>query len=79
MAGHLWMEKGGRGGLDSHVHVQATYVVKCKCEFTIAGEKRIVVPGDALYKESGVEHGCVCLEEGELLDIFTPQRDEFLD
>ena len=79
MACHLWFETGAIGALHSHVHVQTTYILKGKFEFTIAGEKRIVVPGDALYKESGVEHGCVCLEEGELLDIFTPQRDEFLD
>jgi len=25
-----------------------------------------------------VEHGCVCMKEGILLDIFTPMREDFL-
>ena len=79
MVCHLWFEKGAVGTLHSHVHVQNTYILKGKFEFTIKGETKIVSAGDALYKESGVEHGCTCLEEGELLDIFTPQREEFLN
>ena len=56
MACHLWFEKGAIGALHSHVHVQTTYILKGKFEFTIAGEKRIVVPGDALYKETHFLH-----------------------
>ena len=34
--------------------------------------------GDALLKRNDIEHGCVCLEDGILLDIFTPMRQEFV-
>ena len=33
---------------------------------------------DALLKRDSIEHGCVCLKEGILLDIFTPMREEFV-
>ena len=71
-------EKGSIGALHSHPHTQITYVVSGKFEFTIDGETRTVSAGDTLLKEDGVEHGCVCLEEGILLDIFTPMREDFI-
>lgn len=71
-------EKGGVGALHHHPHTQITYVVSGKFEFEINGEKRIVTAGDTMLKKDGIEHGCVCLEEGILLDIFTPMRKEFV-
>ena len=71
-------EKGAIGALHHHPHTQITYVVSGQFEFTINGEKKIVNPGDALLKRDSIEHGCVCLKEGILLDIFTPMREEFV-
>lgn len=71
-------EKGAVGALHHHPHTQITYVVSGQFEFEIAGEKRIVNPGDSMLKRDGVEHGCVCLEEGILLDIFAPMREDFV-
>ena len=47
-------------------------------EFTIGDEVRTVKTGDTLYKQPNIVHGCKCLEKGVLLDIFTPQRQDFL-
>lgn len=71
-------EKGAVGALHHHPHTQATYVVSGQFEFEVAGEKKIVRTGDTLLKKDGIEHGCVCLEEGILLDIFTPMREDFI-
>ena len=71
-------EKGAVGAMHSHPHTQITYVVSGEFAFTIAGETRTVRAGDTLLKEDGVEHGCVCLEAGVLLDIFTPMREDFI-
>ena len=71
-------EKGAVGALHSHPHTQITYVVSGVFSFTIDGETRTVRAGDTLLKEDGVEHGCTCLEEGVLLDIFNPMRKDFL-
>jgi len=71
-------EKGAAGALHSHPHTQITYVVSGRFSFTIDGETREVTAGDTLLKTGGVPHGCVCLEDGVLLDIFTPMREDFL-
>lgn len=70
--------EGAVGALHSHPHTQITYVVSGAFSFTIAGETRTVRAGDALLKEDGVEHGCVCLEAGVLLDIFHPMRKDLI-
>ena len=71
-------EKGAVGAMHSHPHTQLTYVLSGAFEFTIDGVKQVVRTGDTLYKLPGVPHGCVCLEEGVLLDTFTPHRADFL-
>lgn len=71
-------KKGAVGALHHHPHTQITYVVSGRFEFEIDGVRRVVNPGDALLKQNSIEHGCVCLEEGILLDIFTPTRQEFV-
>lgn len=71
-------EKGAVGSLHHHPHTQITYVVSGEFEFDIEGEKKIVKAGDTMLKLDGVEHGCVCLEAGILLDIFNPMRQDFV-
>ena len=72
-------EKGAVGALHSHPHTQVTYVVSGAFEFEIDGVKKVVRAGDTMLKKDGVEHGCVCLEAGKLLDIFNPYRKDFVD
>lgn len=71
-------EKGAVGSLHSHPHTQITYVVEGEFVFEIDGVKKIVKKGDSMLKKDGIEHGCVCLKEGVLLDIFNPMRDDFV-
>ncbi len=78
MAVENTFEKGAVGAMHSHPHTQITYVVSGAFSFTIDGETRTVRAGDALLKEDGVPHGCVCLEAGVLLDIFSPMREDFV-
>lgn len=69
---------GAVGSLHHHPHTQITYVVSGVFEFEIDGEKKVVKAGDTMLKTNEVVHGCVCLEAGILLDIFTPMRDDFV-
>ena len=71
--------KGDIGSMHSHPHSQVTYVASGKFEFTVGGATKIVETGDALYKQPGIEHGCVCIEDGILIDCFNPMRDCFLE
>lgn len=73
-----YFEKGAVGALHHHPHTQITYVVSGQFEFEIDGVKKIVNPGDTMLKKDSVEHGCVCLEAGVLLDIFSPMREDFV-
>lgn len=71
-------KQGAVGALHSHPHTQITYVVSGKFAFTIDGVTKTVTAGDTMLKEDAVIHGCTCLEEGILLDIFTPMRQDFV-
>ncbi len=78
MSVEVHFEEGAIGTMHSHRHEQLTYVLSGEFEFTIGDEKKIVTAGDTMYKEPDIEHGCVCLKPGVLLDTFTPMRKDFV-
>lgn len=71
-------ETNAEGAVHRHPHTQTTYVLKGTFEFTVDGESAIVCGGDTVYMPSQTLHGCKCLEKGVLLDVFSPQREDFL-
>ena len=71
-------DEGALGAPHQHFHTQATYVVSGKFEFEIDGVKQIVEAGDGVYIEPNLLHSAVCLEEGQLIDTFSPVREDFL-
>jgi quercetin dioxygenase-like cupin family protein len=71
-------EKGAVGALHSHPHEQIGYVLKGRFEATVGDDTTILEVGDSYYVEPDVVHGVVALEDGMLLDVFTPQRENFL-
>jgi quercetin dioxygenase-like cupin family protein len=70
--------QGGVGSLHSHHHSQVTYVDSGVFEMSIGDEKKIIRKGDGYYVPPHVVHGCVCIEEGMLIDVFSPHREDFL-
>lgn len=70
--------KGGVGALHSHAHAQVAYVASGVFEMTLGETVRIIRQGDGYYVPPFTVHGCVCLEEGMLLDAFSPARWNFL-
>ena len=70
--------KGSVGAPHSHPHEQIGYVVSGTFELTIEGEKTVITAGDSYYTEPNAVHGVVALSDGILLDVFTPQREDFL-
>ena len=71
--------KGSVGSPHQHFHSQATYVASGKFEFTIGEEKTTITQGDAVYIKPNIMHSALCLEEGILIDVFSPVREDFLD
>jgi quercetin dioxygenase-like cupin family protein len=78
MAVEVHFETGAIGPMHSHPHEQLTYVLSGAFEFTIGDDVKIVKAGDTMYKKPNIEHGCVCLEAGVLIDNFTPMRKDFV-
>lgn len=72
-------KKGGIGAMHHHPHTQITYVAKGRFRFTIGDETKEVQAGDTMLKQNGIIHGCECLEDGILVDFFTPMREDFLE
>lgn len=71
-------ETGGVGALHHHTHTQASYISKGKFEIVIGKDKMVLSEGDVYFVPSNIIHGAVCLEEGELIDVFSPIREDFL-
>ena len=71
-------ETGSIGAMHHHTHLQISYVSKGKFEVIIGENKKILAEGDVYFVPSEILHGVVCLEEGELIDVFNPKREDFL-
>ena len=74
----ITFEKGAKGNFHSHKHLQITYIAKGSFEFTIDGVTKIVNQGDSVYMPSNAVHGVTALEDGILVDVFNPMREDFL-
>ena len=74
----ITFEQGAEGKLHSHPHLQITYVIKGSFLFTIDGETRMVKAGDSLFMPADSLHGVHALEDGMLVDVFNPKRDDFI-
>ena len=71
-------EKGAVGAVHTHPHQQVSYVLKGSFELEMEGRKEIIRAGDSFYVPADVPHGVVALEPSAILDVFTPQRQDFL-
>ena len=78
MTVEVGFEAGATGAPHTHPHVQASYVLSGKFNYTVDGEPVEMNPGDSIVVPSGLVHSTVCLEAGKLLDIFTPYREDFV-
>lgn len=73
-------KKGGVGDLHTHPHEQATYCIEGEFEFTVGDEVKTISRGDTIYMPANIKHGCKLLSDyGKLVDIFSPQREDFLN
>jgi quercetin dioxygenase-like cupin family protein len=78
MAVEVSFQKGSVGAPHSHPHQQIGYIVKGSFELEMEGKRTIIKAGDSYYAQPNVVHGVVALEDGVILDVFTPQREDFL-
>ena len=78
MAVEVSFEKGARGDRHTHPHTQISYALSGRFIYSLGDEEYELNPGDSIAVPGGAVHGTLCLEKGALLDVFTPQREDFL-
>lgn len=71
------MRKGWVGAKHSHAHEQMVYIVTGHIVFEHPGGRFDAKTGDSFLVAGGVEHQASALEDSEVLDIFTPYREDY--
>jgi unsaturated pyranuronate lyase len=75
----IYFPRGAVGYEHHHPHSQVSYVLNGRFEVTVDGKKQILQAGDSFFVPSEKTHGVVNLEEGYLIDVFSPKRSDFLE
>lgn len=74
----LEMEPHGEVPFHSHPHEQVGMVLEGELELTIAGETKLLQPGELFVIPGGVEHRARTFEKpARAIDIFSPVREEY--
>ncbi len=71
------LERGWKGARHKHPHSQLIYVVRGCILFEGDGKTIEMDAGDSVVVGSNVEHQASALENSEVLDVFTPYREDY--
>ena len=74
-----YFEQGWVGTRHSHPHHQLVYVVRGALRVDAGGKTFDVLAGDSFVVDGDVEHQASALEASEVLDVFTPVREDYRD
>jgi quercetin dioxygenase-like cupin family protein len=72
------MESGWVGARHSHPHEQMVYVIRGHLQFTAGAMTFDAYSGDSFVVPGGVEHQARALEASEVLDVFSPCREDYV-
>ena len=75
--GCVSLEEGITVPEHSHPHEQWTYILEGEMEFTLNGEKQLLMPGMGAFIGSNVLHGAVAVTACKVIDVFTPVREDY--
>jgi quercetin dioxygenase-like cupin family protein len=71
------MTAGWVGARHSHPHEQMVYILRGRIRFEHPGGIFLAGPGDSFLVPGNIEHQASALEDSEVLDIFTPAREDY--
>ena len=72
------MKAGAHATAHQHANEQIAWMLKGKMEFRLGSERRTCGPGDVVVIPAGVEHEAYFPEDTEVIDVFSPPREDFL-
>ena len=75
---HWEMKKGADSAAHHHPHEQLVYVISGKLNLRVGDEWHILGPGGVVMIPGGVVHQAEVLEDTEVVDMFSPPREDFL-
>lgn len=62
----------------SHPNEQSGYVISGKYRIQYQNYNEILLPGDSYSIPDNIEHSMEVIEAGEVIDVFTPIRKDYL-
>lgn len=71
------MEPGWVGAAHSHPHEQLIYILSGEIALVVDGETYLLHAGDSVMVPGGVVHQASASVESEVLDVFTPAREDY--
>jgi quercetin dioxygenase-like cupin family protein len=72
------MKAGAHAAAHRHPHEQIFWVLSGRMDFRLGDERRSCGAGDLGVIPGGVEHEAWFPEDTEVIDIFSPPREDFL-
>lgn len=69
---------GDKVPLHSHPSEQSGYVISGKYRIKYQNINEILNPGDSYSILENIEHSWEVIENGEVIDVFTPPRQDYL-
>jgi quercetin dioxygenase-like cupin family protein len=72
-----YFEKDWVGVRHSHPHHQLVYVISGSVRVDVAGKVFDAYAGDSFIIDGNVEHQASALEPSEVIDVFTPTREDY--
>ncbi len=72
------IKAGAQAAAHKHPHEQFVWMLKGRMDFRLGDDRRSMVGGDVAVIPSGVEHEAFFVEDTEVVDMFSPPRDDFL-
>jgi len=64
--------------MHSHPNEQSGYVISGKYRIMFQDENEILTTGDSYSIPENIEHSLEVIEGGEVIDLFTPPRQDYL-
>jgi quercetin dioxygenase-like cupin family protein len=76
MRAHL--DAGSQMPEHHHPHEQIVHILKGRMKLIVGGEAHELSVGDSYYLAGNVPHAVETIEDTDVLDTFSPPRDEYL-
>lgn len=71
-------KQGDYASIHSHPNEQSGYVISGKYNIVIGDDEALITSGDSYVIPENIPHSVTVIEEGIIIDVFTPVRKDYL-